>query len=192
LLGRSSTLDSYAAGVTPRINTIYANLLLHKLLSQSSTLDSYAAGVTPRINTIYANLILKRTFVQSESLNSLAESASERINTQYANMIFRDDLIEPDFSKQIPRPPVAKPGGPYNGEVNQQIQFQGSAYGGTPPYTYKWDFNRDGKIDSTLQNPVWSWANTGTYYPSLRVKDSTQVESGLKECILLSLSHLCI
>ncbi len=35
-------------------------------------------------------------------------------------------------------------GGPYSGIVNSSITFYASASGGTPPYSYEWDFDYDG------------------------------------------------
>jgi hypothetical protein len=32
------------------------------------------------------------------------------------------------------------PGGPYTGNAGEEIEFSGIASGGTPPYTYEWDF----------------------------------------------------
>jgi 3',5'-cyclic AMP phosphodiesterase CpdA len=69
--------------------------------------------------------------------------------------------------------PIANAGGPYYGNVNEDIQFYGS---GTDPdgdaiTAYAWDFNNDAITDSTLQNPTHSWSAAGTYYPALKVQD---------------------
>lgn len=44
-------------------------------------------------------------------------------------------------------------GGPYYGFKGYYVQFTGSISQGTPPYTWKWDFNNDGQIDSNERNP---------------------------------------
>ena len=75
------------------------------------------------------------------------------------------------FYRPIGKPLTADAGGPYYGNINEDIQFSGSATGGTPPYTYAWDFDNDGVIDSPLQNPTRSWSTAGTYHPTLKVKD---------------------
>ena len=56
--------------------------------------------------------------------------------------------------------------------TNTTIQFTSTTNGGIPPYTYQWDFQNDGIIDSTLVNPAFTYNNTGSYVAKLTVKDS--------------------
>jgi PKD repeat protein len=91
-----------------------------------------------------------------------------------------ENYFEPDENN----PPIANAGGPYSGNVNEQIQFYGS---GTDPdgdaiIAYAWDFNNDVITDSTLQNPTHSWSAAGTYYPVLKVQDERGAWSELNEC----------
>ncbi|MCJ7570852.1 MAG: PKD domain-containing protein [Candidatus Thermoplasmatota archaeon] len=64
-------------------------------------------------------------------------------------------------------------GGPYYGEVDLSIQFTGSAFGGTSPYSYSWDFDdSDGiQVDSTLQSPTFIYGIPGVYNVTLTVTD---------------------
>ncbi len=58
--------------------------------------------------------------------------------------------------------------------------FTDATTGGTPPYTYEWDFNNDGAADSTAASPTYIYANAGTYTVSLTVTDAcgnTDIES---------------
>jgi len=50
------------------------------------------------------------------------------------------------------------------------IQFTDTTTGGSPPYTYDWDFG-DGIGTSTLQNPSYHYADAGTYNVTLMVTD---------------------
>ena len=63
-------------------------------------------------------------------------------------------------------------GGPYEGEIGENIQFSGSATGGTPPYSWYWDFG-DGNT-SEEQNPVHSYNVEGTFMVNLTVTDDNQ------------------
>jgi hypothetical protein len=63
----------------------------------------------------------------------------------------------------------ADAGDEYEAEVNETIQFQGSAEGGTEPYTWYWDFG-DG-TNSTEQNPQHAYNTTGNYTATLTVTD---------------------
>jgi len=47
--------------------------------------------------------------------------------------------------------------------VGETIQFTNATSGGTPDYTYEWDFNNDGTIDSTEASPTHAYTSTGTY-----------------------------
>ena len=44
--------------------------------------------------------------------------------------------------------------------------------GGTAPYTYTWDFNDDGVVDSTTQNPTYAYSIAGEYTACVTVTDS--------------------
>lgn len=65
----------------------------------------------------------------------------------------------------------ADAGGPYQADVNETIQFTGTAYGGVEPYTWLWDFG-DGAT-STDQNPQHAYIAEGEYEILLTVTDST-------------------
>jgi PKD repeat protein len=60
--------------------------------------------------------------------------------------------------------------GPYGAYINSAIQFNGTASGGTPPYSWFWNFG-DGNT-SVLQNPSHTYAEEGNYTVFLNVKDS--------------------
>jgi PKD repeat protein len=57
--------------------------------------------------------------------------------------------------------------------VGQAVKFTSSSGGGVAPLTYEWDFNGDGKADSSAQNPSYTYSGAGTYKVSLKVTDST-------------------
>jgi len=61
-------------------------------------------------------------------------------------------------------------GGPYTGEVDEEIQFTGSAFGGTAPYTYAWDFG-DGNV-GTGETPTHAYTDAGVYNVTLTVTDA--------------------
>jgi parallel beta-helix repeat protein len=65
---------------------------------------------------------------------------------------------------------LANANGPYSGTVNIAISFTGSATGGTPPNSYRWEFG-DGAT-SNLQNPSHSYSSAGTCTANLTVTDN--------------------
>ncbi len=73
-----------------------------------------------------------------------------------------------------PQDPVASASAdPTSGQVPLTVQFYGSASGGTPPYSYSWNFG-DGSATSTQQNPQHTYTSTGSFNAVLTVTDSTQ------------------
>lgn len=83
----------------------------------------------------------------------------------------------------IPQPPVANPGGPYNGTVGTPVQFNGS--GSSDPdgsiVTYLWNFG-DGATASTV-SPAHAYAAAGTYTVQLTVTDNSGLASSAQTTV---------
>ena len=60
-------------------------------------------------------------------------------------------------------------------ESGQQIQFTDLSTSNAT--TWEWDFENDGEIDSSEQNPVWTYQEAGLYSVSLNVTDEISRES---------------
>jgi PKD repeat protein len=67
---------------------------------------------------------------------------------------------------------LADADGPYYGAVNEPIQFNGFATGGSPPYQYLWEFG-DGHT-SDDKHPTHNYENSGIYSVTLTVTDADQ------------------
>ena len=68
--------------------------------------------------------------------------------------------------------PIAGASGPYEGVVNETLEFNGYAIRGTPPYTWHWDFG-DGSV-SDEQNPKHVYKKAGNYTITLSVTDTNE------------------
>ena len=64
----------------------------------------------------------------------------------------------------------ADAGGPYSGNIDENIQFYGSAKDGITPYSYYWNFG-DGHT-SNQKNPIHPYSTCGTKTVTLTVTDS--------------------
>lgn len=54
-----------------------------------------------------------------------------------------------------------------------EMQFNDLSSGGSAPYTYEWDFDCTSPVESTSQNPTWTFPASGTYTICLTVTDAT-------------------
>jgi len=59
---------------------------------------------------------------------------------------------------------------PTEGEVPLEVQFTDQSTGEIDEW--QWDFNNDGLVDSSLQNPLYIYNEAGTYSVSLTVSNS--------------------
>ena len=61
---------------------------------------------------------------------------------------------------------------PLKAKAGEPVQFTSSVTGGVTPYSYEWDFDSDGNVDSQEANPVYSYPKAGTFTVSLKVTDA--------------------
>ncbi len=113
-----------------------------------------------------------------------------RIRTiQDKERLFIDDMSISDYSGGIA--PLSIDFFSNSNLVTQSdfIQFSSNVTGGVPPYSYHWDFNNDGVIDSSIDNPVYSYSSEGYQSVKLLVNDSSGHEPSeviKREYILVS------
>jgi hypothetical protein len=108
------------------------------------------------------NSVLSFTFDLESSVEKFF--ALEIASFEYSGF----DIFADEFFQESPTP-IAVTGGPYEGDIGENISFLGYAFGGTSPYTYTWDFG-DGTT-SSLQDPVHSYKTSGKYTLTLTVTD---------------------
>lgn len=97
-----------------------------------------------------------------------AQTTDYKITSLYDIEWFYADDFE-DISEDV----VVDAGSQYEGVVNESINFSGNASGGSPPYTWEWNFG-DGNT-SDEQNPTHVYSEAGEYYAVLTVTDSTGI-----------------
>lgn len=65
---------------------------------------------------------------------------------------------------------VVDAGGPYFALVDEEIQFEGTVFGGVEPYTYEWDFGDE--TTSDVEDPLHAYETAGVYTVNFTVTDS--------------------
>jgi PKD repeat protein len=60
---------------------------------------------------------------------------------------------------------------PEDGPAPLTVKFTSVVKGGTPPYSYKWDFD-DGSEPSAEPHPMHTFTDAGLFWPELVVTDS--------------------
>jgi PKD repeat protein len=73
-----------------------------------------------------------------------------------------------------PEPLSCSANGPYEGIVDEEVQFDGCASGGQTPYDFLWDFG-DGAT-STEEDPTHIYTEPGEFTVSLTVTDGDQTQ----------------
>ena len=67
---------------------------------------------------------------------------------------------------------TADAGGPYEGDIDEEIEITGSADDGKTPYTFEWDLDNDGEFDdATGAEITHAWDQKGSYVIKLKVTD---------------------
>ena len=68
-------------------------------------------------------------------------------------------------------------------ELGQTVQFYDLSSGN--PTSWEWDFDNDGSVDSTVQNPMHTYNDPGWYTVKLTVSDGTDSDTCVKEMYVL-------
>jgi PKD repeat protein len=68
-------------------------------------------------------------------------------------------------------PVVTASASPNSGLIPLMVQFNATVMGGEAPISFAWDFNSDGIVDSTLQNPLGIYNLPGVYTATVNVTD---------------------
>ena len=78
---------------------------------------------------------------------------------------------------------------PTEGEAPLAVEFRDQSAAGWPPYTYKWDFDGNGTVDSSEANPGYTYRRAGTYDVTLTVEDNTGEKDYAEATIIVALSR---
>jgi PKD repeat protein len=117
--------------------------------------DGYTATVVKPVH------VYKNAGTYTVTLNvSNAYGSDEEVKTNYITV------------SELPTAPTgAFMADVLTGEVPLMVHFTDQS-NGTAPLTYAWDFDNNGTVDSTDQNPVYNYTSAGTYTVKLNVTNA--------------------
>src|SRR5579859_6334314 len=78
---------------------------------------------------------------------------------------------------------------PTSGQIPLNVSFTGSASGGTPPYSYSWDFV-DETATTKTQDPSHTYTTAGTYTATLTVTDSASPANTASSTVSITASPI--
>jgi PKD repeat protein len=81
---------------------------------------------------------------------------------------------------------------PTSGTTPLTVNFYNSSTGYDQPLSYAWDFDNNGTIDSTAQNPSYSYTNLGTYTVKLTITDSDGSTNTLTRTNYITVTETCL
>jgi len=118
-----------------------------------------------------------------------AAAGNYTVNLTVANAGGSDSKVKTEYivvSEPLPEAPVANfTANVTSGTAPLDVQFNDASTGNVS--SYAWDFDNDGKVDSTKQNPVYTYAAAGNYTVNLTVANAGGNDSKVKtEYIVVS------
>jgi hypothetical protein len=117
----------------------------------------FPAEIVDLFNGAYVQEI--RSFVSGEA-KILVSVEGYHLPLSPQKIVFVNRLPGASFTCNDPTP------------FGQPTNFTSTVSGGTGPYTYAWDFENDGNIDSTDPNPSYTYPQPGRYTVTLVVIDA--------------------
>jgi len=75
---------------------------------------------------------------------------------------------------------------PAEGQAPLLVEFKDQSTRGWPPYSYRWDFDGNGMVDSTEANPSYTYTQAGTYHVDLWVEDAIGDKDHAEETITVT------
>ncbi|MBI4945145.1 MAG: T9SS type A sorting domain-containing protein [Bacteroidetes bacterium] len=73
--------------------------------------------------------------------------------------------------------------------VGTPVKFTDLSWGATNPTSWQWDFDNNGTVDSTTQNPTYTYTNAGTYSVTLTASAGVSTKSATKASYISVLAN---
>jgi len=89
------------------------------------------------------------------------------------------------FAPEVPKPVAGFSAVPVSGKVPLQVQFTDSSL--NSPTVWAWDFDDDGVVDDTSENPVHTYAQAGLYPVALTVSNAAGTDTLVKPGLVAAL-----
>ncbi|MCP4112178.1 MAG: PKD domain-containing protein [Desulfobacteraceae bacterium] len=109
------------------------------------------------------------------------KDGSYSVKLTVSNTDATDEELKTDYIKVIPPTVLTADfiADQTTGNAQLEVKFTDKSTGS--PASWQWDFDNDGTIDSTEQNPTYTYNTAGVYSVKLIVSDETATDEELKE-----------
>jgi PGF-pre-PGF domain-containing protein len=124
--------------------------------NHENPIHTYIADGTYKVTLTVSNAVGTST-TGNGNYNGNGTSTSESSSLIYVS----STIIGPDFKSDVT-----------TGTAPLSVQFHDNSNGN--PTAWQWDFDSDGQVDSTAQNPVYEFKNSGNYNVALRVNNGNE------------------
>ncbi|WP_011308637.1 PKD domain-containing protein [Methanosarcina barkeri] len=119
---------------------------------------------------------------EQNPVHTYTSAGNYTVNLTVSNAEGSDSEVKTEYiivSEPLPGAPVANfTANRTSGKASLDVQFTDASIGNIS--SYSWDFNNDGTVDSTEQNPVYTYAVAGIYTVNLTVFNEDGSDSEVK------------
>ncbi|WP_011308635.1 PKD domain-containing protein [Methanosarcina barkeri] len=119
---------------------------------------------------------------EQNPVHTFSEAGNYTVNLTVSNAEGNDSEVKTEYiivSEPLTGAPVADfTATPTSGNAPLTVNFTDASIGNIS--SYSWDFNNDGTVDSTEQNPIYTYDAVGTYTVNLTVSNADGNDSEVK------------
>ncbi|AKJ38402.1 PKD domain-containing protein [Methanosarcina barkeri] len=180
----SEVKTEYIVVSEPHSEAPVANFTANRTSGKAPLEVQFTDASTGNISSYSWDFDNDRTVDSTEQspLYTYASAGTYTVNLTVTGSDGNDSEVKTDYiivSEPLSGSPVANfTANRTSGKAPLDVQFTDASIGNIS--TYSWDFNNDGTIDSTEQNPIYTYAAAGTYTVNLTVSNADGNDSEVK------------
>ncbi len=174
-IGNAFYLNNFTGNTSAQLSAGYGAISGNYWNSQAEQVYSFNdTQYTGLVGNFWSNY----TGADADS-NGIGDTPYQTISTDYDNYPLMGQWQDGVITVAAAAPVAAFTADITSGTAPLTVSFTDESTG-TVPLTYAWDFNNDGVVDSTDQNPTYEYSNAGTYSVKLTVTNAAGSDEDVK------------